>query len=476
MKSILAILLFLFSTQLFSQKVVGSIPLNLKAQTDVYQVIEEEKKQISLFFSDKQNESIIRLNENFNVKDSLITKRPSGNFDGNVGYSITGEKYYSYWLDFKKGSVAQQCFDFSIKKVTSAFFELDFEKEKTFKKVTVGSQFYLFTISKETSIVNCYIFNDGQMDKKIIDLSRLTFLDTKSRKVDFWTLLKWSSNVEDSFTVQDILQETPPSLVFGANKKKSYLIDDELVFTFDNSKNFTQLLRINLIDFSTSQKLISQPYLDATKYENPSSNSFLFNNTLIQLKSNPEQLQISMKDRDGNEVKNYTLQLDQEFSFKNSEIFEENGSVKKRAALKKSNQFVKEIANLNPALSCYVENNMLTLTIGAVSEVKNNGSFVSGGLIGGLAGSLAIGLASQFSIQNINSYHRRYVVYVNCLFDTEFKHQNGAIKELPFDKLRAFIEENSMLSDQTVFKMDSAMYFGGYSLSNKKYSFYKFEK
>ncbi len=467
-------LILLFSAAIYGQELIGSISLNLKAQTDVYQVIEEDKNQISLFFSDKQNESIIRLNEKFALKDSLVSKRPSSQFDANIGYSISGEKYYSYWLDFKKGTVAQQCFDFSTKKVVPTYFELNFEQEKTFKKLTLGHLFYLFTISKESSMVNCYVFDNGKMEKKTIDLTRLAFLDSKSRKTDFWTLLKWSSQVEDGFTVQDILHETPPSLVFGANKRKSYLIGHELVFTFDNSTNFTQLLRINLNDFSASQKLISQPYIDTTKFENPTSNSFLYQNTLIQLKSNPEQVQISMKDIDGNEFKNYTLYLDQEFPFKNSTIIEENGSVKKRAVVEKPNQLIRKIANLNPSLSCYVENNELHLTVGAVSEVKNNDSFVSGGLIGGLAGSLAFGLASQFSIQNINSYHRRYVIYTNCLFDSAFNYLKIEQGEQPFDRLRNFIEEHSMLSDQTVFNYKSDLYIGAYQLSKKKYSFYKF--
>jgi len=92
-----------------------------------------------------------------------------------------------------------------------------------------------------------------------------------------------------------------------------------------------------------------------------------------------------------------------------------------------------------------------------------------------MAGALiGAAISSNYSVNNLNSYNDRKVVYINCLFDSNFNHIDGNIKKLAFDELRVFADKNDHLKSQTVFKFNSDLYFGGYDKTKGIYSFYKF--
>ncbi|WP_298117998.1 hypothetical protein [Flavobacterium sp.] len=471
------LLLALFVTSVsFSQELIKEFNFKLPKNSDVFQVVEEDKKQISLFFSDKNYARTLRFDDNFNLIDSLKAQRPSKLYYDIIGYSISGNKYYSYWSNLNSKEIASQCFDFDSKSTNIKSYRLEFEKEKPIKKITINNVFYLITVVKNTSILNVYVFNDGQMEKKSIDLSDKTFLDYESKKTNLWEIVNEYTSFEPALTIQNIVNETPPSLTFSANKRKAYTKDNNLILTFDNNQNFTQLLNINLSNFSCFQKLYNQPFMVQSEFSSFDSNSFLLNNKIIQMKINSSKMAMTIKDLEGNELKNFEIITDQEIDFKNSEIIQENGKISNTRILEKSSQLLRKIYNLNPSIACFENDNNIYMTIGGVSTLQNNSAAMYGGMIGGLTGALiGAAISSNYSVNNLNSYTNRKVVYINCLFDNNFNHIKGTIKKLAFDELRSFAEEKSNLTSQTVFRFNSNLYFGGFNHKNSNYSFYKFQ-
>ena len=116
MKKILLISTVLISITAHSQEFFKNLNLNLTKKTEVFQIVEENKKQVTLFFSDKNSLKAIRLNESFSIIDSLSTASPSYEFDDIVGYSLSNNKYYSYWSSSNNKQIIYQCFDFDTKK------------------------------------------------------------------------------------------------------------------------------------------------------------------------------------------------------------------------------------------------------------------------------------------------------------------------------------------------------------------------
>jgi hypothetical protein len=474
MKKFLCLLLFVQSLFLFSQQLEKVLPLNFKNTNDLFQVVEEDKKQVLLFFRDKNRVLTVKFNDKFEVLDSISSTRPPKNYDDIVGYSISDNRYYSYWSTSNNKEITTQCFDFTSKKVSLKTFNIDFEKEKPVKTITVNSIFYLITVVKSSSILNFYVFDDGNLTKKTVDLSEHRFLSFDTKTCTLWSLLNSGTGFEGALSVQNISNDTPPSLTFSANKRKVYANGNELFFTFDNNKNFTQTITINLNDFSASTKGYNQPYLQSVNYVEDESNSFYVNGKLIQMKLNENRLAISVKDIAGNELKTYEILKDKEVTFKNSDIIQENGSINRTRILDKSNQLLRKIYYEYPSMSCYYFNDIVYLTIGSVSLEKNGNGAMYGAMFG-LAGVLiATAITSNYSLANLNSYKNRKVVYINCLFDKDFNHIDGEVNKLAFDKLRALSEDKDDLISQSVFKFNSKLYFGGYDKQEKSYKFFSF--
>lgn len=475
MKKLLCALILLVSLTSNSQELVKELKINLGLKTDAFQIVEEQKKQIAFFFSDKKSISTVRFNDSFNVIDSITVSRPSKEYDAVVGYSITDNKYFAYWSDRKK--MLAQCFDFDTKQVSSKIFPLEFGDEKVIKKITVNDVFYIITILKNSSVLNFYVYNNNTFEKKIIDLSAKRFLGFDNKTALLWDIIDRGTALEPSLFFQNISNETPPSLVFSAFKRKIYCPENTVVFTLDTNKRFTQLISVNLSDYTVFQKSYNQPHIEETPTGGGvDSNSFLSDNNLIQMKLSSEKMILSIKDFDGNELKSFEVINGEEINFKNSEIIQENKSVNNTRILDNSSQLLRKIYYQNPSIACYSLNNKKYVTIGSVSYQDSGNGMMVGAMLGGITGALlAAAISSNYSMDNLNSYKNRKVVYINCLFDKDFNHINGDLKQLAFDELRIFADKKKKLLSQVVFKLNSNLYFGGYENKSGIYSFYKFK-
>ncbi|OYQ42232.1 hypothetical protein [Flavobacterium aurantiibacter] len=463
------------TTAVWSQQIVKTFNVKLEKKTGVFHVIEEQKKQIALFFTDKKSVRALRLDDNFQFIDSINAARIDKKYDAIIGSSVSDNRYYVYWSTPNNKEIVAQCFDFGTKQTSEKAHKFGFSEERLFKKITVNNIFYLITATKNESILNLYAFADGNVTKKSIDLSNIAFINEEMKRTKLWDILSAQTDIDFPFAVQNILNETPPSLAFSASKRKVYVKDNTLIFVFDTNQSFSQMLRIDLNDFSVSQTAFQQPFLIETELGYNDSNSFLVDDKLIQMKINSEKMKISVKNMDKTELKLIELTDEQEIDFKNSPIIQENGNIKNTRVLETSNQLLRKIYNTNPSISCYSFNDKIYLTLGGVSVNTANNGVATGVLIGGLAGGLiAAALSSNYSVDNLDSYANRKIMYINCVFDKNFNHIEGDIIRLPFDRLRKFAFENEKLTARSIFQINKQLFFGGYDNENQTYSFYRF--
>lgn len=483
MKKIIFVIAILITTNSFSQEIVKSTRLNISKNAEVFQIVEEDKKQVCLFFSAKKNMLSVRFDESFNVVDSLTTEKPSKEYDDIIGYSLSENQYYVYWSSSNGKELLVQSFDYNTKKVSSKTLSIPLEKERIIKKITVNKIFYIISISKGTGILNFYVFKDGNLDKKSVDLTEKRFLGRDNKATTLWDIVSSSTSFEMPYTFHTISTESPPSLALSANKRKIYVTGNKLMFTLDNNRRFTQTFTIDLTDFTYSAKMFpqisfseDQPVLDdngqaVTYYYD--SNSFLLNDKLIQIKNNSDYMKLSVKNLEGLELKEFLIN-NQEISFKNSDIYQENGDVKSLRILDKSSQLLRKISDLNPSVSLFEANENIYMIIGGVSLVQQNNAVMYGAMFGVAGVLIGTALSSNYSMNNLNSYKNRKVVYINCLFDSDFNHINGEVKKTSFDNLRAFSESHNNLSAPVAFKFNAALYYGGFDKDAETYSFYKF--
>ena len=294
---------------------------------------------------------------------------------------------------------------------------------------------------------------------------------------------------EVPFHVQNITTETPTSLTFAAYKKKLYTNANEIIFTFDTNFNFTQLIKISLVDFSISQQIINQPtdgfptktFVNSDDpmsfQEVINSNSFLVKDKLFQIKQCLDLITISIKNTDGTLFKEFQAKPNTPVSFKNSNIIQENGTFSSKRVLGTSDQFIKKLYRSNPGIACFEKNNNYYATIGGVSEINDNmnGGVILGGVMFGVAGSMLVRVMNYNpGLNNFNSYQDRKVIYINSVFDSEMNHLPEEIEPFAFDELRKFSISKSSNIDPTVFKFNNYLYLGGYDPRSKLYTFNRF--
>ncbi len=475
MKKILLLILVMMGISVgFAQDKKASFEPLFKEKKDVFTVVNSNDKKVALFFSDKKSIRALLFNETLQLSDSITANYSNKEVDDIIGYSFTGQKYYVYWSGSNDNQIIVQCYDFETKKSSSSPISVDMGKEKIIDKITVQNTFYIITALKGTSTLSFYCFSDGKMNKKTLDCSAYRFIDSTKKKVSFWDMYIEFNGTIYYNGITNILDETPASLVFSTSKKKAFVYENNIIFTFDTCEDFTQTLTINLSDFSTKQKAFIQPPISKGEFDEIDSNSFFVNNTLIQMKVDSTVLYITIKDMDGAEIKKLTLYPGKEIEFKNSEIIQENGGIKSTRVLDNSNQFVRKIYNLNPSVSSYFNNGKYNLVIGGVSYPQQNAS-IYGGMFGAAGALIGAAISSNYSMNNLNSYNNKKVVYINCLFDKDFNHLKEEGKKLAFDKLRHFAEENDKLINHSIFKLNSKLFLGAYDKNTQQYSFYQFE-
>ena len=474
-KSILSLLLLCFFAS-FSQEIVSKISLELKRNRDVFQVVNDSAKTVTLFLSDKETVNAFCLNEKMQITDSLFAERPATKtYDFMIDNVVNAKNTTLFWSSSNHKDICSQTFDFDTHKTTIQTYSISFKEEKYLQHFSEKGKFYIMSIIKDSAVLKLYVFNNGSLTEKKLDMSSFKFQKANLQMANLYEVLEVSFfPFEAPFSFQKINSENPTSLTESAKKRKLYIENNKAILTFDNGIANTFVITIDLDDFSTSEKIIQKPYVYYDLLIDVTSNSFLIDDKLYQINSSVNKMAISIKDLNNNLIKEYQATDIQYIAFKNSEIIQENGSVSNKRVLEKSSQFLRKITNSNMGISCYKINNNYLVTTGAVSEQQQNSSVMVGAMFG-VAGVLLAYAISNPTMESFNSYANRKVVYIHSMFDKDANHVQGEIQPLAFDKIRNFFDKYSAVSSQTLFKQNNIYYLGYFDKNAEEYIIRKFQ-
>lgn len=472
------LLLFLCGGPLLSQEIANTLPLTLKKNKGVFQVVNNTAKQTSLFFADKTDITSVRLDDKMQLIDSITAKRPEKGYDRMVGSNFDGNSPRLFWTSSNHEKICLQWFDFDKHAASTQFYELPYDGERFLETFSSQDHFVILTVLKRSSSLRLYVFGkDGKMETKTVALTG-KFFDYSYKPTDLYGVLGENFlPFEAPYALQKITNESPVSLTEGAKKRKAYFDGQKLILTFDNNSKYTHLITIDFADFSATEEVFQMPYVDGNDFYGVNSNSFLSQDgKLFQMKVSSSKLAVSIKDTQnkGAIIKEYTAFDNAPIAFKNSDIIQEKGDYGNTRTLEKTAQFLRKTNNMNSGVSvCGIGGNYL-VTLGSVSEQTDNRMMF--GAMFGAAGVLIAAVVWNPTLDSFNSYQNRKVVTINCLFDTEGNHIPGPVKTLAFDKMRGFLEDRDGISSQTIFKLGTFYYLGYYKKDDKKYFIHQFEE
>jgi hypothetical protein len=474
MKKVFLILIFQFAIKIHCQEIIKSYDINLE-NSDVFQIVDEKEKEVSIFLIKKKDVQIINLDSEFNIKDSISINTPEKKFKSIVGFSKKNNEKYIYWTKGGTSDIIIQKIDFENKKTTESKSLIDTKNETKIIELSLNNAFYLITSIKKTNQLKIHKFNGEDKTEKIIDFDNTYFYNSLNEKINLYDLL--NENLlpfETAFKPQLIDDSSPVSLTSSSKKRKYYIKSDTLFLTFDNNTKFTQILKIDLQNWLNSSFSISKPEINDANNFMVNSNSYLIENTLAQIKLNNQVMVLTFKDLNNNLIKEYQINKEDSLSFKNSDIIQlgsEFNSTDIRI-LSKTSQFLRKLNNLNPGLSFYKIGDNYQTVIGSVSEIRNN-SYMG---MFGASGVILYYMTTNPTFDNFNSYSNRKVVYINSNFDSKGEFYKEKYRDNLFDKIQEFKKNEKELSTQTIFKFLNDFYFGYFSKKEKKYLLLRFKE
>lgn len=449
---------------------INSQVINIKTRSikDVYQIVNQENNKSSVFYIENKKISSYLLGDNFEILDTISFPRPEKKYNKIAGHTYNSDTYTIVWKTDDKNEFYIQEINYNTDKVISKSFSSEPLEKEIVKTIQVKDRLLLLRIKKESNTVKILSFdNKNNFENKNIDLSSMNFINSKNDTVKFIDMLfeKTGDNKENLF--EFINSDLPNSLVKSSNKKKIYCYNNKLLFSFDNNLYRTQLININLNDYSFNSievKNHSKVTGIVTKY-----NSFIMDDLCFGLNVTETKFTVFIKNFENKILLEKSYSIDEEINFKNSDIIQLGGDFADKRVLETTKQFLRKVNSLNPCLTVYPLKNNYLLTIGSVSDLQYT---YTGGMFGAL-GSLASSAMQNPTYESFMSYTDRKIVYFNTILDRNLNQQTEPAEPLAFDKIESIIKKTNNINYFTIFKRKDNYVFGYYSFEQEKYFFRK---
>lgn len=463
----------------YSQTYTSGFPIELGKKSIVYSYDDFKNNEAFLIVANKGKTKAIHYSSTFSIKDSLSFHRINEKYENIAGLNFNETQTNVFWLSDDEKNIALQSINFKNKSTETKNIDLDFSKEKILQSFSTNSKFYLLTILKNSSVLKIYIFDkNGNSTEQKIDMSKTAFFGITQKILNLYDVFDENLKpFENSFELPIINLNLPNSLALTAKKRKCYFDENKIIITFDNNINSTQIIELNLTDYSFVYRTISKPLFDITEDFPIKSNSIIINNNMCILKVNEEKLAFVISDLDGNIIKEYIVNKNDTFNFKNSPFFSNyvNPDIWSKK-IESTEDFIKVFSHQNVGISYFNYNNKNLITIGGISKNINKidkeaQSFLSNyGLLGGL-------IYLAFYNQNqTNLDFSRDTAYTYCLMDDKFNRIDEPVKYYVLDLFKNFFNSNPNAIFPTLITLQNGYYLGYYNPKTKKYNLLNYDK
>jgi len=473
-------LFFIFITCLslssFAQYETITFTNSLKKTTtilkDAVPVVNQKNGDVSLFLIDSKKIYGYLFDSNFDIKQEISSEKRSRKYKKIIGYSISENNDYRLFLTtLKDDKFATINFSYDNNSSTLKELDLKLTNEAFLQTVVFDNTFHLISIIKGTSILVLYTFNNaGGFEKNMIDLTNQKFINRKDETTNLYKLLA-GRNVE----IHKIEENNPNAIELTSEYTKMYLRKNQVVFTIDENKNFTQIITIDLTANSATVKQIEKPFL-AVKKAIKKTNSYLFGDNIFMIAATSTQLSFVIQDyKNGKQIKKYFVTSKDTISFKNTPIIQTGGYYDGYREMEKTKKFLRKITKDNIGVSVYQNQNDYHITLGGNNTYSTGGGggmMMMGGFGGVPLGSFgAVNVFMNPTFFAYDSYTNTKSTHITGLFDKNFNHLKGELQDNVFDKIDQFKDDfNTSTNGETIFRYKDYYIYGHYTFSKKDYS------
>ncbi|WP_203256522.1 hypothetical protein [Hyunsoonleella ulvae] len=360
--------------------------------------------------------------------------------------------------------------NYNTKSVNTSKIELNLKKDYVIETFKAENSIFILSIRKNSSILKLYkIRLDGNVEEKTIDLSHESFKKFNGFETTLYYLITNKQNLS-KIQSASIKYNVPTSIETTSAVNKIYFNNGIISLTNDNTPNETNIIQIDIKKGNYTYFQISKRGFLKEELRSE-SNSFILDSLYFSNYVTTDKLVFAVYDLNQKTlVKEFEVNDDDTFSFKNTPVIIASGKKIKDKDSKNSNFFLRQLTNSNVGVSAYKHDKYTIVSLGgSIKEQSGTLAFI-GGVFGGLTGAM---LLSAF-----DSYSNTKSTKVDCLFDKNFNHVEGEIPVNGFDKLNKFIKENNLrkVPLQILFEYKDNYVWGYHNKGTGMYNLYKFKK
>ncbi|MBQ4818964.1 hypothetical protein [Aquimarina sp. MMG016] len=492
MKNICYILTFLFSsTSFFSQEKVfeldGAFSSNKYSQKDSYAIPNQLTGELMLLMEEKEIFNANLLDSEYKIKDKIVAKVLPSKYQYILGYNVTDKNYSLFFSNTKSTKFGVQIFDF--KNNTSKPIELDFKlkKEKYVESINYKNKIHLITITKNSSDLNIYTFDEEfNPQKEVISLKRLELTNHNSKLISTYKVLLNTKDPLSTFIDITKIETQNPNVIETTSKEnKLYQFDNQIVFSFDYNYRETKLCNINLDTFEPIFKTYNKPGKSEEGYKK--SNSYIFDNKLFQIASSSQKMKFSILDLNTEKViKEYAITKEDSITFKNSPILQEGGGMfpaftqNRVREMEKTAKYLRKISSADLGISVYKTGKVYNVILGGTKETQSGGTFTpsfgpSFGISGTMGDFSTAWVSFNPTFYGYSNYSNTKSTYINCRFDKNFEHLKGTIQKNIYDMVDYFEETLDDPLAINIFLHQNKIHYGYYDIDDSQYKLFKFK-
>jgi hypothetical protein len=488
----LFILVVLFCTTFVSaQEIIGQFENSLKTSSsnvkDVFPIVNQETGDVAMFIADAKNVYGYQLNDAFEVVGKLSSQEKLRKYKLLLGSSINANRDHLVYLS-NNSKKKFLCVTFSFETQTTSLKEFTFEdkNERLVQTINDNNQFYILTYhnprsssydsysgyrsNANTGSVYIYTFDQsGEMKRSKLDFGDARFADFSNRKVRFSNMILATSDKPD---LKKFVENDPQSIESVAVPRKMYVRDGTVIFTFDQNREYTQMVTLELSTLNITTTRYEKPLIETPSLKKK-SNSYLNGDYLFLSATTKEIYKLKIINYKTNQtLQIYKIEKEKPIDFKNSPIIQEGGTYANYRELEKTKKFLRKIYQGQIGISVLRRNNEFEVTLGGFVQ-KNTGGMMVPGFGIPIASTGNVTLFFNPTALAYNSYAATKSTRIECLFDENFNHIQGEISANAFDRM----DEDPASSNgaaESVFRYRDFYLKGQYDSRNKLYSFRKF--
>lgn len=462
MKKLIAFLILIQSSLLFSQTVLTTYPLELKKSKEYRQITNAENTtthDLFVFASDKETVTILKYNSALFLSAQYTQTRPDLDYKLLAGYSFNEDGNPTlYWSseDFKKIMAVQ--YDLNTKTTAVYNHYLSFSNESIVTQFQENNTFYILSQKDLEQKLVLYIFKNGKKEEKTLDFSSFKFQNRNTKPLTLTQILQVCP-------IEKIETNQFNPLFKGTQKTKLYVLKNRLLLTLDHNSTETQVFDIDLNTFEIQEKKFLQP---ATKKQIGIANSYYHENKIYQLNTNEDELLFEIKDYKSSEIiKSFQVSKADTIAFKNSPLYIQIDGQKPKE-IKNSAKFLQRLLYMNTGLTVYKTPKTFLITLGGTSNTGNNYEDLSSRI------NVAVEANATDIAYDLLNNTGPTTVYFESIFDKKLQQTKQEQEPLAIDFISRFANEHSEVSLGSTIRFKNYYIFGYYDMYTKQYIMRKF--